>query len=476
MNVRHILFLLAGSSLLGACSNKNLAQVEKDDMYFTRKDRKELVALYNVPATDVLVATADEQIQSDVTAQQDQQTYYGTTQNPDYVPGYYVAPKDGGQYDAETDSQYYVEGYNQTKAQSSPPVTNNYYFYGRSPYSYNSWYQPAVSISLGFGFGYSPYYSSFYNPYHHYYDPWYYSAYNPWYYPSYGYGISYPYYPYPTTYYGSSYNTYTTVTNYDNGTFQYADGRYVVNSPRRSRYAVSNSRVVATGSTTGRRTASGVIRSESNGRLASVTSRNTYRKYVDSNKSSSTVTTASGRTSSSVDPISLNGPNTSRKSNRQVLQNVDTRNKVAYSKSGNYKGYVKQGRRPVIASAPESNWRAQSQNNNRSRNNSFNRRNSNNSSHNSGNRSMFRSGSSNRSGSRTQRSNSSYNRSSSSFSRSSHGSGSGRSRSSASFSGGSSRSSGSSFSSGRSSSGRSSSIRSSSGGSRSSSSSSRRRN
>ena len=288
MNVRHILFLLSGSLLLGSCSDKNLAQVEQDDMYFSRKDRKELYALNNVPTDDVLVATADEQVQDEVIAYREQQTYYDATQNPDYVPGYYAAPTDGGGYDTQNDGQYYVEGYNQAQVQSGQPATNNYYFYGRSPYSYNSWGSPSMSIS--FGFGYSPFYSSFYSPYNYYRycdpwnyspysslyygynDPWFNSAYyNPWHHHSYYYGGHDSSYGYPN-YYGTS---YTTIVNNDNGRYRYSDGRYAVNSPRRSRSSVSGSRSVATGTTTGRRTSTGVVRSESNGRLASVNSRNT---------------------------------------------------------------------------------------------------------------------------------------------------------------------------------------------------------
>jgi len=35
-----LLMLISAPFLLGSCSNKNIARVENDDVYFTHKDRK----------------------------------------------------------------------------------------------------------------------------------------------------------------------------------------------------------------------------------------------------------------------------------------------------------------------------------------------------------------------------------------------------------------------------------------------------
>ena len=271
MTVRQIFLLVSGALLIGSCSDKNLALVEKDDMYFTRKDRKELYALNNVPKDELIAATTEQPIGTDVATTPQPEANYNSSQNPDYLPGYYVAPQDGGTYDPNSDQQYYVEGYNQTQqaqASTAPGVTNNYYYGSSYPSSPYLWAAPRVSLSFGIGFGsspyYSPYYSPFYSSYNGFYDPWYYSPYYSGnnYYNSY-YGNNYSGCPSP--YYGSP---STVIVNNDNGSFQYADGQYAVTAPRRSRGSVTPGRFVATTSTE-RRTSSEVVKTVNNGRLAS---------------------------------------------------------------------------------------------------------------------------------------------------------------------------------------------------------------
>ena len=299
MTVRQILLLASGALFISSCSDKNLAQVEKDDMYFTRKDRKELYALNNPPVDDNILVADAQQPATTAPVTPQQEAYYNPTQNPDYIPGYYSAPQDGGSYDPNSDQQYYVEGYNQAQqavASTAPAVTNNYY-YGGYPASSSVWGGSSVSLSFGIGFGYSPFYSPYYSPYYSsYYNPYRGGFYDPWYYSPY-----YPasYYGCPSPYYGGS-NTVIV----DNSNFTYADGQYAVTAPRRNRSAGSVTRV--TPSTSGlSRASSTVVRTESNGRLASLStgrtsgtvSRNSSVRYTDSNKSAAGIRTAANGTS-----------------------------------------------------------------------------------------------------------------------------------------------------------------------------------
>ena len=273
------LVLLPILVIASACSKNNYAQVEPDDLYFSHKDRKAAQPYYNSSATTASAVVMDSPStmgtlnSADVssytsqhsptlhsttlgspTIQQYEESFYDSSQNPDYLV------EQDGEYVEGIGDVYYTDdyaSYDAVATTSVPQTVNNYYGYNPnssygsnnpySPYSsrysrYNRYYSSPFYFSVGYG--YNPYrsysYSSYYG-YSGYNDPFY----NNNYYTSYAYcpinyGSSYnnPYSPSNdsyngnniTNYYGESDSDYNTQTLSSDGT---------VTGPRTSRSSVS---------------------------------------------------------------------------------------------------------------------------------------------------------------------------------------------------------------------------------------------
>ena len=270
MRLLSTFFLLSILAFVGACSKSNYAQVEPDDLYFSRNDRKAAQTYYSssADATSTVADASYNNSNADVstytnqhspvlyskalgspTIQLDEQAFYNASQNPDYLSGQEV------EYEEGVSDAYYIEDYagnNVVTTAEEPQIVNNYYGTGYSPYNsggyygrgypYSSMYYSPFSFSLSYTYGYSPFrsyryrpfgYSSYYygSPYYSYYDPYgYYYPFNSnYYYSNSGYySNSYCYYP---SNYGSVYNTTNDGVNNNSVT--------TVTGPRRSRSSVS---------------------------------------------------------------------------------------------------------------------------------------------------------------------------------------------------------------------------------------------
>ena len=265
MKLRSTILLLITGAIAGACSQNNLAQVEPDDMYFTRKDRQTAQSYYAASASTnsrqdysynqkevnnytqqhsptLNSATLGSPTIQANQANQNNEVFYGATTNPDEV----VLSEEGAGQEAGVNADYYQEDYgssNEAKTYTSPQI-NNYYIYGnsaryRNPYPANGFFSMTFFLSNSFM-------SPWYNPFNPYYDP-FYSGYG--YYGS-AYAPYWSYYDpfYTNFYYGSSYygvclnNNYnntpvSTYTNYTNTNYAYRNGTRVIEGPRRSRSA-----------------------------------------------------------------------------------------------------------------------------------------------------------------------------------------------------------------------------------------------
>ncbi len=178
--------------------------VEYDDMYFTKKDRKAKAS--NAVLVEEIEANAEE---AQAFVQNNEGSYSEQNVNPEYISRYGVtntAESTSGEdeYYSNASPQDYQGSDYQT------PVVNNYNYYGGGGFGYpvNNFYSPwgfnrgwNVSIGIGFGFGWgggawgwgnpyrwgSPFYGGFYG------GGW---GYNPWYDPFWGYGYAGGWYGY----------------------------------------------------------------------------------------------------------------------------------------------------------------------------------------------------------------------------------------------------------------------------------------
>ena len=262
---------LAIIGLMIVSANYSFSQDEYDDMYFRPDDRKEVkLSDVNLKGNNTTEGIENKTIAKNTTSDVINPSYspgdYGNLEenysvknvNPEYIARYKSNPKDAESSEelAEGDSYYdeyydrtlmpgegveskgskynypssYYGGYNAMMRNSMyrNPWYDPFYSGGFGPswslgLGYSFGYMPGLSMSFGYGngwgynpygfydpwgYGYSPYMSSFYDPF---YSPWSYDPfYSPWRYNSmysyrYGYG-GYPYYCYPSYGFYSGYS------------------------------------------------------------------------------------------------------------------------------------------------------------------------------------------------------------------------------------------------------------------------------
>lgn len=352
--------LLSIAVLAASCSKSQYAQVEPDDLYFTKKDRQEAVEAAMQPTSPAVALGQPTEVPSDYQRSDysdqhapvftsptyanpaygsptiqayGQQPYYDTSVNPDYAYEDAYANTEGG------NTEYYSEDY----AYQAPPVyetpqVNNYY------YGMPASYYPATASMMGINV-FSSYYRPFGRPAYYwgdpFFDPW--TGYNP-----YAWNSAFYYNPLADPFnrcfgYFGYYGIYSSPYNYNvhyGNNFYDNDGNftYIVKQPRQSRSQVSYEVDKSNLPIKSRRADYVPSSREESGRVATTNTatrssgeRSSYTRRGSSSTYYTGTDQRASRTSSTVQTSRRN----SQQRNRTVVSPTRTQTRTNYAKRGN---------------------------------------------------------------------------------------------------------------------------------------------